>query len=391
MFIHDLPTPCVLIEQTRLESNIAGMAARAGDNQVILRPHVKTHKSIALARRQIGSGAKGITVAKPSEAAVFAHAGFSDIRIAYATATQHHFESIADLMDRSRISFCVDTMDGANAASEFFHARGMTAGILVEVDCGYGRCGVAWDDPDALDFVRVVSALPGLDLLGILTHAGHAYGAPGENDASPRAAVARIAAEERDRMLTFASHLFAAGAVEMDREHFEISIGSTPTMSAFKNESRDGLQITEIRPGNYIFNDAIQVALGVAPLRDCALTVLASVISKHRDRHGSHERLFLDAGRKILTSDTGFGTDGFGTILHSATTMNPLPHARINKLSEEHGWVDVPGGSTFSVGDRVRIVPNHACVVVNTQHALHIVDGETRVMQIAVDAQGCVT
>lgn len=391
MLIHDLPTPCVLIEQSRLETNIARMASRAVDQGVRLRPHVKTHKSVALGRRQLASGAAGITVAKPSEAAVFARAGFPDIRIAYAAAVGHHFKAIADLMDRSRISFCVDTPEGAKAASEFFHSHGLTGRVLVEVDCGYGRCGVGWEDREAVDFVRMVAEMPGLQLLGILTHAGHAYGGPGQKDASAQASVSRIAEEERDRMLAFASRLSGSGAVDIDRESFEISIGSTPTMSAFGNMSKDGFRITEIRPGNYIFNDAIQVALGVAPLRDCALTVYASIISKHRERHGSHERLFLDAGRKVLTSDTGFGTDGYGTILHSASTMKPLPHARISKLSEEHGWVDVPGGSTLSVGDRVRIVPNHACVVVNTQHTLHIVDGESVVDEITVDAQGCVT
>ena len=391
MLIHELATPCVLIEKSRLDSNLAAMAARAADNDVQLRPHVKTHKSVVLARMQLESGAKGITVAKPSEAEVFAHAGISDIRIAYAASAEHHFEKIADLMDRSRVSFCIDTMEGAREASAFFNARGLTARVLIEVDCGDGRCGVVWDDRGSIDFVRSVSSLPGLQILGILTHAGHAYDGPGPDDASSHASVARIADEERDRMLAFASILLNSGAVRIDRDHFEISIGSTPTMSAFHNVSRDGLRITEIRPGNYIFNDAIQSALGVAPLRNCALTVYSSIISKHPDPRGSHERVFLDAGRKILTSDTGYGTDGYGVILHSASTMTPLPHAHLDKLSEEHGWVDVPGGSTLAVRDRVRIVPNHSCVVMNTQRVAHLVDGEHRIREIAVDARGCVT
>lgn len=391
MLIHELPTPCVLIEQSRLESNLAGMAARAADNNVRLRPHVKTHKSVALARMQLESGAKGITVAKPSEAEVFAHAGISDIRIAYTASADHHFAKIADLMDRSRISFCIDTIEGARAASDFFNSRGLTANVLVEVDCGYGRCGVAWDDRHSIDFMRTVASLAGLNVLGILTHAGHAYGAPDPTDPSPRASVLRIATEERDRMLAFGSRLFSSGALTSERDDFEISIGSTPTMSAFQNNSRDGLRVTEIRPGNYIFNDAIQLALGVAPARDCALTVYSSIVSKHRDPRGSHERVFLDAGRKVLTSDTGYGTDGYGIILHSASRMHPLPHAHINKLSEEHGWVDVPGGSTLAVRDRVRIIPNHACVVMNTQRTVHLVDGERHIKEITVDARGCVT
>lgn len=391
MLVQDLPTPCVLIEEARLSNNLAAMAARAADNNVRLRPHVKTHKSVALARLQEESGAQGITVAKPSEAEVFVNAGVSDIRIAYVTASEHHLKKIAHLMSLAKISFCVDTLDGARAASGFFRDRGSEADVLVEVDTGYGRCGVPWDSAASIEYVRTVASLPGLNLVGLLTHAGNSYGAPGPDDASTIASVARVAAEERDRMLDFASRLFAAGAVKGDRESFEISVGSTPTMSAFQNTTTDGLRVTEIRPGNYIFNDAIQVALGVAPLRNCALTVLASVISKHRDKNGSHERVFLDAGRKILTTDTGYSTDGFGILLHSASTMNRLPHARIDKLSEEHGWVDVPGGSTVDVGDRVRIVPNHACVVMNTQRAAYLVDGERVVKEIVVDARGCVT
>ncbi len=391
MLIHELPTPCVLVEESRLANNLAEMAARAADNNVRLRPHVKTHKSVALAKRQLASGAIGITVAKPSEAEVFVHAGFSDIRIAYSVATEHHFERIASLMDRSRISFCIDTMEAARSASEFFSARGLTAQILIEVDCGYGRCGVEWDDRESVDFVRAVASLPGLHVVGILTHAGHAYGGPSQIDSSVSASVKRIAEEERDRMLVFASSLFDAGVLEIEREHFEISIGSTPTMSVFRNVARNGLTVTEIRPGNYVFNDAIQVALEVAPLRDCALTVLTSVISRHRNPRDSHERLFLDAGRKVLTSDTGYRTNGYGIVLHSASKMHALPHARIGKLSEEHGWVDVPGGSTLAVRDRVRVVPNHACVVVNTQRSIYLVDGEQVVREISINAQGCVT
>jgi len=115
--------------------------------------------------------------------------------------------------------------------------------------------------------------------------------------------------------------------------------------------------------------------------------VQASVISKRRDSNGT-ERLFLDAGKKVFTSDNAPGMEGFGTILYNPRTMEPLPHASITGLSEEHGWVKVPGGSTLSVGDRVRVIPNHACVVVNTQKVLYVVEGDNVVDTWAVDAQG---
>ncbi|MFV1979694.1 MAG: alanine racemase [Rhodothermia bacterium] len=387
MLIRELPTPALLIEQARLESNLGRMQARASDHGVRLRPHVKTHKSVELARMQREAGSSGITVAKPSEAEPFVNGGVADVRIAYPAIARHHLERIVGLMDRARVSFCVDTIEGARAASEFFEARGISAEILIKVDCGYGRCGVTWDSDDSIDFVNAVVAMKGLQITGILTHAGHSYSGPVNDDESAAEYVRRIATEERDRMLAFARCLYEAGVELPAREQFEISIGSTPTMSAFTNTVVDAFTITEIRPGNYIFNDANQVALGVARPQDCALTVLATVVSKHRDLH-SHDRVFLDAGSKVLTSDTGFGTNGYGLVIHSPTTMTPLPHAEVNKLSEEHGWVGIPGGSTLSVGDRVRVVPNHACVVMNTQNRAYLVSGDKLVREIQIDARG---
>ena len=134
-------------------------------------------------------------------------------------------------------------------------------------------------------------------------------------------------------------------------------------------------------------NDAQQVQLGSENLADCAMTVMATVVSRHRDER-SNERLFIDAGRKVFTSDTGFNTDGYGLVLHSARTMTTLPHVHLSGLSEEHGWLRVTGGSTLAVGDRVRVVPNHVCVVMNTQNVAHIVSGEELVETIRIDARG---
>jgi len=391
MLIQDLPTPCLLIDEARMENNLARMQARAKGNRVALRPHLKTHKSIDLGRRQLDMGAVGVTVAKPAEAEIFVNEGFTDVRIAYPSVSQDHFDRISELMDRATVSFCVDTWEGASAASTYFNARGHNASILVEIDTGYGRCGVPWNAPESISFVQRLATLPGLNIIGILTHAGNAYaGGDGVSGESTRDYVQRVANEERDRMLAFAISLYDAGIRLPDRKKFEISIGSTPTMSAFRNASAGGFEITEIRVGNYIFNDAIQVKLGSANMQDCALTVMSTVVSRHRDKQ-SQERLFLDAGRKVFTSDTGFDTDGFGVILHSARTMTPLPHARLTGLSEEHGWLRVTGGSTLAVGDRVRVVPNHACVVMNLQDTAHIVSGENVVKTIQIDARGQVT
>lgn len=383
MNTEDLSTPCLLIDRRRLEANLGAMQQKAMGNGVALRPHTKTHKSIDLARMQFDLGATGLTVAKVGEAEVFVDAGFSDVRLAYLVIGEDKYARIVRMMERARISFCVDTLEGARLASAYFSEHGREAEVLVEVDCGYGRCGVHWERPESVQFFKQVSELPGLRVKGILTHAGHSYDGPRSSQETRQEtsgetneeALVRVSNEERDNMLAFAARLAEVGLAHPD-SGFEISVGSTPSMRFFENRKAGGFRITEIRPGNYVFNDRIQVALGVATWQQCALTVMTTVISHHYNADAS-ERLFLDAGKKVFTSDVAKGMDGFGSILYNPRTMDPLPHARITALSEEHGWIHVHGGATLKVGDRVRVVPNHACVVVNTQRNLYVAeDGE---------------
>ena len=382
--LEDLATPCLLIEKHRLERNLERMQAKAAANEVRLRPHAKTHKSVWIAERQRALGAQGITVAKVGEAEVFVEAGFEDVRLAYAVVGREKHERLRRLMDQAQISFCVDTVEGAEAASAFYAAAGRTAEVLMEIDTGHGRCGVPWEG-DTVELAQRINELPGLRLVGILTHAGQSYRGPDEGE-PPEEALRRVSEAERDRMLEVAARLRDAGALD-DPDRFEISVGSTPTMAAFENHERGGFSITEIRPGNYVFYDALQEALGAAALEDCALTVLTTVVSKRREASGK-ERLYLDAGKKVFTTDTGYGTDGYGTLLYNAAAMRRHPHARLTGLSEEHGWVEVPGGATFGVGDRVRVVPNHACVAVGTQDEMWLVDGDEVVRALPVDARG---
>jgi D-serine deaminase-like pyridoxal phosphate-dependent protein len=188
-------------------------------------------------------------------------------------------------------------------------------------------------------------------------------------------------------MLSLASALAEADGVEVTPHNFEISVGSTPSMAAFENATHDGFRVTEIRPGNYVMYDAIQVALGAAPLVDCALTVLTTVISTQTKPDGTHHA-FVDAGKKVFTTDTGYGTDGHGIALADAATMQPHPGIEVDHLSEEHGWLTLSGDADLTVGDRLRIVPNHACVTVANQDRLHVVDGDTVVDTWTVDARG---
>ena len=379
--VYDLPTPSLLVQRALLDANIGAMQARCEAAGLRLRPHAKTHRSPEIAKRQLDAGAVGLTVAKPAEAEAFAAAGFDDIRFAYPVVGEDAHNRLADLADGgTAISFCVDTMAGARQASAFWNARGLTADVLVEVDTGHRRTGVPLEARELLQVVRAVQDLPGLTFVGLLTHGGQSYYGPQEGETEGEALI-RCMEAERDGLLAAAHRLAEAGLAEPGA--LELSLGSTPTLHVFENRTAHGFTITEARPGNYVFHDAQQVALGAANLAQCALTAQATVVSRHRDDGGA-ERAYLDAGKKTLTAELGYGIETYGILLHSAQTMKPLPHARLTALSEEHGWVEIPGGATFAVGDRVQLVPNHACVAVSTQDTLYVVEGERVVDEWAV-------
>ena len=384
--IDDLPTPCIVIERRRLEANLVRMQTRATAQGVALRPHTKTHKTVAIARRQRELGARGITVAKVGEAEVFAEQGVRDILVAYPVTGRYKHERVAALSQTIDVAFCVDTIHGARQASSVYEALGLCAPVFLEIDTGGQRCGQPWDERNLEDFARSITALKGLRLKGILTHEGHSYNGPQDAEAKD-AALRRVMRQARDRMLRVAVRLREANVPGATPGEFVVSMGSTPSMTVFENRTQNGFSITEIRPGNYVFHDVTQVCLGAVALQDCALSVLTTVVSRHRDKGGT-ERLFLDAGSKILTSDRTLCTDHFGLLLYNPKAMVPDPHARIVALSEEHAWVRVRGGATQSVGDRVRVIPNHACVVMNTQDESFLVDGDEVVAQWRVDARG---
>lgn len=387
MTIENVSTPALLVEQSRLENNLAQMQAKADENEVALRPHVKTHKSVALARRQRERGAEGLTVATVKEAETFVDAGFDDVRVAYPVTGRDKHERLQALRNRARVSFTVDTRAGAKQASSVYSTADEPVEVMMEVDVGHGRCGVHWsNDEGAITLARHIEGLPGIRLAGLLTHAGQAYNGP-SNDETELEALQRASRHEQDRMLSLASSLYHADVPGVTPDTFEISVGSTPSMAAFKNTTQDGFQVTEIRPGNYVMHDAIQVALGAASLEDCALTVLTTVIST-QEKPDDPRRIFVDAGKKVFTTDTGYGTEGLGVALSNAGTMTPYSYVRVDHLSEEHGWMAVDGSVDLEVGDRLRIVPNHACVTVASQERLHVVDGTTIVDTWTVDARG---
>ena len=370
MHLADLRTPAILVDVNRLTANIQRMQSLANAGGLRLRPHAKTHKSPVIAKQQIAAGAIGVCCAKLGEAEVFADAGIEDIRLPYPIHPSNADRVIA-LMDRVRLSIITDLTEVARHWSQAMTKAGRTLDVLVKVDVGFHRCGIDPDRPDAADFVAEVGSLPGLRLKGLLSHAGHAYHAGSEDE------LRAIAAEE----LRLLQHV-AECARQKGAAIEELSVGATPTVR-FSATSRG---LTELRPGNYVYFDRTQVALGAAALQDCALTVLATVVTRHKDR------LIFDSGSKTLTNDAarGAGNEGFGAVLTDLEQASTIDTSlRIERLSEEHATVRMLNGtSPLQPGDRVRIVPNHSCVVSNLVDDVVLVDGTRVIDRLPVAARG---
>lgn len=363
-------TPYPVILRSRLEANIARMQAIATAAGARLRPHAKTHKSPEIARMQIAAGAVGICCAKLSEAEIFADHGISDIRLPYPLNPINADRVIA-LLSRTRLSFIVDDEDVARDWSSAMARAGCTVDILVKIDVGFHRCGMNPDEPGLADRIARIAALPGLNFRGLLSHAGHAYHAHSRDE------LAAIATRELDILTTLAAALRSRGvAVE------ELSVGSTPT-AAFAPTQRG---ITEMRPGNYVFFDRTQVGLGAAAISDCAMFIIATVVSRP-----AATRVILDCGAKTLTNDgaRGFtGAPGHGWVFMASAEDTPSLDIIIERLSEEHATCAVPAESPLRPGDRVRVLPNHSCPVTNLMDVLWMADTDGALSPLPVAARG---
>jgi D-serine deaminase-like pyridoxal phosphate-dependent protein len=368
MLLSDLPTPQVLIDKTRALRNIARAQQIVRSAGVTLRPHAKTHKSPVVAKWQIDAGAVGVCCAKLGEAEVFVDAGITNIRLPYPVNPVNAPRVLA-LMDRAAISLIVDHLAVARGWSDAMQRAGRTLDVLVKVDVGFHRCGI---DPggDAIGFVRAIATMPGLRLRGLLSHAGQAYHAASEPEL-------RATAAHEIGLLTALRDQATASGIAID----EISIGTTPLLR-YVGEQKG---VTEVRAGNYVYFDRTQLALGSAALDDCALTVLATVVSKP-----AADRIILDSGSKTLTNDQARGVakaPGYGAVLTADGTAID-ESLTIERLSEEHATVRVTGGTALEPGDRVRVLPNHSCVVSNLVDAVRVVDGDRVLETVPVAARG---
>jgi D-serine deaminase-like pyridoxal phosphate-dependent protein len=342
--LSELDTPCVVVDLDVLERNIERMARFALERGVQLRPHAKSHKTLGVAERQRAAGSAGLTVAKLDEAEAYVAQGFGDLFVANEVVGVDKWRRLAALQQRGRVAIGIDSLEAADGLSAVAFDAGVDVPVLIEVDSGLGRAGVQPGDA-VLRLAEHVRGLRNVRLDGVFTHAGHAYGARSPDE------VASIGRREGEQLVETAGLLRAHG-IECE----VVSVGSTPT--AMHAGAVPG--VTEIRPGNYVFYDRMQVALGSAALADCALTVLARVISRPQPR-----RAVLDAGSKTFALDRG------------AHGMDALPgygedrqHGLIlQRLSEEHAVIENADQSVH-VGDRLRVVPNHACTVANLADSL---------------------
>lgn len=330
-------TPLAAVDLEVVERNLSRVARVASDANVGLRPHAKTHKSPWVAQRQLEHGAVGLTVATLHEAEVFLEAGVGDLLLAHPPAGDPKLRRLHELAERTpRLGVVVDDLELAAALPS-------RVDVLWEVDSGLHRTGSPPGAGAAEAVGRLVDRIGGERFRGLTTHGGHSY------RAATRAARQAVAREEAASLRVTADALRDAGI-----EVRELSVGSTPTaefVGAFP-------WVTEMRPGTYVLGDANQVALGTQTVAECALGVVATVISRP-----APDRVVLDAGSKALSTDSSApGTVGLAAILGH-------PGLTLERFSEEHGVaVGDPGG--LVVGDRVVVLPNHVCTTVNLHPAL---------------------
>jgi D-serine deaminase-like pyridoxal phosphate-dependent protein len=343
-------TPALVVDHNRLLTNIREMAARARSLGVALRPHAKTHKSPAIAALQREHGAIGLTIATLAEAEGFAAEGVDDLVITAPPVGDWRLERLLALARHVQIRVAVDDVQVVAALDAACRRTGVKIGYLWEVDCGVGRFGTLPGARSADPIAQAIAQAGHATFDGLLTFGGHAYGAKDHSE------LVAAACDEQDAIAQTVDALAGHGIEPAVR-----SIGSTPTSHAM--ESAD--QITEIRPGNYVFYDATQVALGLVGLERCSLSVLATVTSRP-----APDRLILDSGSKALAAETlSTLTTGFGAVLDH-------PELRVARLYEEQAIVHADQPCEIPVGARVRIVPNHACAAANLHSEMLVVEDE---------------
>ncbi len=357
--LDDLPTPALILDRAVLRRNLARMSERLRAAGVMLRPHVKTAKSLHIGRMAVEGHDGRITVSTLAEARYFAQGGFKDILYGVGIVPAK-LAAVTELRQQGvNLRVVTDNLAVARAIAAQA-VQGTTFSVFIEIDSGGGRAGLPYPElPGLIDIARVLHEAPGVELAGVMTHAGHSY-----HESTPDG-IAAVAEQERQAVVGAAEKLRAAGIPCPI-----VSAGSTPTATWSRNF--DG--ITEMRPGVYVFNDLDQALIGSCKPEDLALSVLASVIGHYPHRN----QLLIDAGALALSKDISaqeFQPNvGYGTIADA-----PLADMAVIACSQEHGFVGasdpMPYGN-LPVGTRVRVLPNHACITAAAYDRYYVVDSE---------------
>jgi D-serine deaminase-like pyridoxal phosphate-dependent protein len=338
---NELQTPCLVVDLDRLERNLRSWQDGVNAHGVRFRPHIKTHKTLEIARMQLAAGAAGITTAKVSEAEVYVDAGFDDVVVAYPVVAEQACARLARLAARARIGVNVENHAAAQRLSSAAVAEGAELGVFVDLDTGLGRCGVPAGEPALVGALADrVRELPGLRLRGITSYRSIGY-AGGDGDA------AASGREEGETVVT------AARRLGLD----EAAAGSTPTGQAVAAVPG----VTEVRAGTYVFNDLMQLGNGSAQPQDVALSILTTVVSSNREG-----RVTVDGGSKTFSGDVVLDDEGGRMVARSVDGSIVL-----DGLTEEHGV-----GRTsrpLAVGERIAFHPAHVCTTVNLSDQLFAV------------------
>ena len=337
------------------------MRDRTSAAGVALRPHLKTAKCARIAELATRADYRAVTVSTLAEAEYFLAQGFADITYAVCMAPGKLARAIDLVRAGAKLSLLVDSIAVATELARGAAMADAHLSVLVEIDSGEHRTGVAWDAPVLVDIARAIDEASHLRLAGVLTHGGHSYNCKSVAD------IVAVAEEERLAVVSAAERVRAAG-LPCD----VVSAGSTPT--AVHGRSFAGL--SEIRPGVYMFMDLAQHGLGVCDWRDIAVSVLATVISQQP----AHGRIIIDAGGLALSKDTSANRRlpgaGYGWLLDMAGQRR-LGDLRVAAVDQEHGFVegaDLPHHE-LPVGTKVRVLPNHACMTAAAYDEYAVVAG----------------
>lgn len=358
--LRDLETPVPVVELGRLERNLDRMAAYTAEHELALRPHIKTHKSPRVASEQLTRGAAGLTCATPRETEVMSTV-CDDVLLAYPPIGARKLDRLAALPERVRLTVALDSACAVDALAAAAAEHGRPIAVYVELDMGMHRVGVPSVE-EAIALARRVTERAPLEYAGISFYPGHI----------------RSAMQEQDAMLELLDAQLSSAVAEMERAGVRprvVSGGSTPT--AWRSHELSA--VTEIRPGTYVYNDRTTAELGACGWDDCALTVLSTVVST-----AVPHQAVIDAGTKALGREPvrGAPAEGFGVLLEH-------PEVTVARMSEEHGILDLSRSSWKpEVGEQVRVIPNHVCIVVHLNDVIYGVRDGAVETQWGVEARG---